>query len=187
MGRFKTKHKKETGRRYVRGAKLITAEEFKEQAQQRNENLDLPLGSIKMPRSLENRHTIFIGKSGSGKSQAIRAKVKGLAERNEKGIIYDYKGEYISEFYREGIDQIFNPLDARSLGWNIFNELETYPDVDATAASLIPPSIANTDPFWNDAARGVFSGCIHYLGIFAQNRKNIDRTFQGPFIKDKIF
>ncbi len=160
---FKNRSVKQSDKRYIRGAKIISPTEFVKIANKRKEKQDLPLGAIKMPVSLENRHTLIIGKPGSGKTQCLRPIIKRLYDRREKGIIYDKKGDYFSELFDPSRDFLFNPLDRRSLGWNLFNELTSYPDVDAVAASLIPPPIATTDPFWNDAARGVFSGILHYL------------------------
>jgi type IV secretory pathway TraG/TraD family ATPase VirD4 len=160
---FRRRAKKQSQKIYFRGAKLISPKQLEAEFRRRKERVDLPLGSIKMPVLLENRHTIIIGKPGSGKTQCTRAIVKRWYELGRKGIIYDNKGEYFAEFFNPETDLLFNPLDERSLGWNLFNELESYPDVDAVAASLIPPPIAATDPFWNDAARGVFSGILQYL------------------------
>jgi hypothetical protein len=141
---FKKKAVKQSSKRHLRGAKTITSAEFYNLSQERNDPLDLPLGTIKMPVSLENRHTMFIGKPGSGKSQSMRRIVKRLYERKEQVIQYDKKGEYFSEFYNPETDLLFNPLDQRSLGWNLFNELVNYPDMDAVAASLIPPAVFNS-------------------------------------------
>jgi type IV secretory pathway TraG/TraD family ATPase VirD4 len=167
---FRHRSKSQAEKKYVRGAKLISPEELTEQFKNNKEATDLPLGSIKMPKKLENRQTMLIGKSGSGKTQALRPILRRLIQRGEQGICYDNKGDYFSEFYNPETDLLFNPLDDRSLGWNIFNELVSYPDIDAVAASLIPPSKANHDPFWNDAARGVFSGILHHL--YQKNKKN---------------
>jgi type IV secretory pathway TraG/TraD family ATPase VirD4 len=167
---FRRRSKDQALKKYIRGARLVSPQELTKQFKKRKEATDLPLGSITMPRKLENRQTILIGKPGSGKTQALRPILRRLIQRGEKGICYDNKGDYISEFYNPEFDLLFNPLDDRSLGWNIFNELTSYPDIDAVAASLIPPSKANHDPFWNDAARGVFSGILHHL--YQKNQKN---------------
>lgn len=163
VGFFKKRSKKQSQESYIRGSKLISAQEYAEQAEIRQAVCDLPFGSIRMPISAEIKHTFLVGRPGTGKTVLASQVLDRLKARDGKGIVYDFKGEYLSKFYDPDKDLIFNPLDGRSLGWNLFNELETYMDVDAIAASLIPPSISNTDPFWNDAARGVFTGILHYL------------------------
>lgn len=167
---FSKKAKRQSSKRHLRGAKVISASEFLKRAEERKDPLDLPLGTIKMPVSLENRHTMIIGKPGTGKTQAMRPIIKRLYERKNQVIQYDNKGEYFSEFFNPKTDLLFNPLDQRSLGWNLFNELVSYPDVDAIAASLIPPSVSAENPFWTSAARGVFSGILHYL--YQNNQRN---------------
>jgi type IV secretory pathway TraG/TraD family ATPase VirD4 len=160
---FRRRARKQTDRKYIRGARLITASRFNKQIEQSGITTSIPLGSIRMPRDLENRTTLVIGKPGTGKSQCFKKILETIIERGGQGIVYDHKGEYLTEYYDPDRDLIFNPLDSRSLGWNVFNDLSTYMDVDAQAASLIPQSIAANDPFWNDAARGVYSGCLHFL------------------------
>ena len=160
---FRRRARKQIDRRYIRGARLITASRFNEQIEQSGISTSIPLGSIRMPRDLENRTTLVIGKPGTGKSQSFRKILETIIDRGGQGIVYDHKGEYLTEYYDPDRDLIFNPLDSRSLGWNVFNDLSTYMDVDAQAASLIPQSIAANDPFWNDAARGVYSGCLYFL------------------------
>lgn len=167
---IRRRSKSQSGKKYIRGAKLITVEQLKEEFKKNNEQTNLPLGEIQMPSNLENRHTLIIGKPGTGKTQCMRPMLKKWYELGRKGIVYDNKGEYFSEFFDPEKDMLFNPLDQRSLGWNLFNELISYPDVDGLAASLIPPTISNTDPFWNPAARGVFSGILHYL--YQNNLRN---------------
>ena len=160
---FRRRSKKQSSKKYVRGAMLITAEAFQKEIAEKSLQTRFPLGTIAMPVDLENRTTMIIGKPGTGKSQCFRQILKSIRRQNGQAIVYDHKGEYLTEFFDSKTDMIFNPLDQRSLGWNVFNELTTYMDVDALSASLIPASISQMDPFWNDAARGVFAGCLHHL------------------------
>jgi type IV secretory pathway TraG/TraD family ATPase VirD4 len=160
---FRRKARQQTGQKHLRGSRLISASEYKSLAKDRNDKLDLPFGSVNMPIAAEPRHTFLIGKPGSGKTVSISQVLEKLKARKNKAIVYDFKGDYLRKFYDPEIDLIFNPLDSRSLGWNIFNEVTTIMDVDAIASSLIPPSISQQDPFWHDAARGVLAGILHYL------------------------
>jgi type IV secretory pathway TraG/TraD family ATPase VirD4 len=100
---------------------------------------------------------------------ALSAIIERVRARGERGVLYDYKGDYTARFFRPGIDVLFNPLDTRCAGWNLFNDIETQMDVDALAASLIPRAY-HADPFWNDAARAVFTGLLHHL--YATGRRD---------------
>ena len=159
---FKRRSKKQSNRRYIRGSQIITREKYFKQLKKNSEGVDLPFGSVRMPISAETKQTFIIGKPGKGKTVLLSGVLERLKERQEKAIVYDFKGDYVSKFYDPEVDLIFNPLDFRSLGWRVMSELETHMDIDAVAASLIPPA-SNTNAYWNDAARDVFAGILHYL------------------------
>ncbi len=162
------KRAKEQGRdKYVRGALLITPEELTRKMKSRKmgpdgDKPDLPVGPVNLPKDAEVKHLLFIGAPGTGKTNQASQMIETLIKREEKMIVYDFKGDYLAKFYDPKRDIIFNPLDKRCLGWNLFNELTAYMDIDATAYSLISQSYMQ-DPFWNDAARDVFSGILHHL------------------------
>ena len=160
--KFSQRAKEQANDRYIRGSRLTNAEDISESIKKDGEKADLPIGNISMPISAEPKHCFLIGRPGVGKTVAMSQIIDRLKERHAKGIIYDFKGDYLSRFYDPETDIIFNPLDQRCLGWTLFNEIHTFMDVDACAHSLIPPALQN-DPFWNDGARDVFSGILHYL------------------------
>jgi type IV conjugative transfer system coupling protein TraD len=147
-------------KKYVRGAKFITPPELNRQA--RKLTTYLPIGEIQLPVSAEAKHCFVVGRPGVGKTVFISQIIEKLKQRKDRGVIYDFKADYLSKFYDPASDIIFNPLDSRCQGWNIFNEVSTVMDIDAIAHSLIPQAYSQ-EPFWNDAARDVFSGILHYL------------------------
>jgi type IV secretory pathway TraG/TraD family ATPase VirD4 len=159
----------QTSEKYIRGARLTSIEDLYREMRRHKEVVDLPMGSVEMPVSLENRHTFIVGKPGTGKTTFFDPIIIRLYERKEKGIILDTKGDYIPKHYREETDIIFNPLDIRGAGWNFFNEMEIYPDVNVNANSLIPDPKEEKSRFWNDGARAVFAGISHHL--WQQNRR----------------
>jgi len=160
---FHDKAKYQSDRRHIRGSRLSTIQEFNYEVKKRKDEPGLHIGSVRMPKSLEPRHTFIIGGPGAGKTNCAAQIIEDLKKRNEQAIIYDFKGDYLRRFYDEEKDIIFNPLDARSVGWNLFNEIETPMDIDAMATSLIPHSISQMDTFFPDAARDVFAGILYYL------------------------
>jgi len=163
LRRFKRRARAQSGKKYLRGSRLITAARYNRRVRKKKIAVDLPFGTVKMPRAEEVKHTFVIGRPGSGKTQLLIPILKRLKERGERAIVYDYKGDYVARFYDPAADLIFNPLDRRSVGWSLFNEVATPMDIEAVGASLIPPAPARSDPFWSDAARGVFCGILHYL------------------------
>ena len=84
------------------------------------------MSSIKLPKSITRQHVGFIGTIGAGKTQGMMQLFENLGDA--KKIIVDIKGDYISMLQKD-IDLIFCPLDKRTLGWNIFNDIKTYQDI----------------------------------------------------------
>ncbi len=162
IGIFKFRAVKQRKRKYERGASLITEREVMKQIKKDKEKAALPLGEVRLPVSAEPKHAFIVGRPGVGKTVFLSQVLERLKERGERGIVYDFKGDYVSRFYNPDTDILFNPLDRRCLGWSIFNEITTAMDIDAIAHSLIPQALMG-DPFWNDAARDVFAGILHYL------------------------
>jgi len=147
--------------KHLRGARLVEPEKLA--LSLRKEESSLNIGGLPIPIECEIRHWFVVGRPGVGKTVLLRSVVEQLRERGEKAIVYDTKGDYLSCFYNPDTDIIFNPLDERCIGWSLFNEIKTGIDIEAISHSLIPPAVAIQDPFWNDAARSVFAGILHYL------------------------
>lgn len=161
---------------YVRGAKLLTVQQYNSIAKKRKETLDLPFGSVKMPASCEEKNTLIVGKPGSGKTTLLTGIFSRLRERKERLIIYDFKGDFVEKFYSpDQGDIIFNPFDRRAVDWRILSaEIFSLLDIDAVAASLIPDLTDTTaDPFWSDGARDVVASILFYL-LFRNFRRNSD-------------
>lgn len=121
----------------------------------------------------EQAHTLIMGTTGSGKTRIIQDLVKQFNNNNEKAVIIDIKGDYISHFYnKDRGDIILNPLDKRGANWSFFEETDELRGFDTIARTLMPDT--RGDPFWINAARTVFSelatiskGIIPTAGAFA--------------------
>lgn len=163
IAKYKKRSTEQSAKKYVRGAKKMDVEEYLATAKEKKDKLDLPFGEIKMPVAAETEHCFIIGRPSTGKTNLCCQLLERIKERGDRAVVYDFKSDYLTKFYDPKEDLIFNPLDSRSLGWNLFNEIETFMDVDAITSSLIPPSISSSDPFWNDAARDVLAGIMHFL------------------------
>ncbi len=114
---------------------------------------------LKIPREIETRHFLMIGKSGSGKSTLISQIVASIRKNGGRGIVHDPHCEYLTRFYDEKTDSIFNPLDVRSRGWTIFNDIKTEMDFSLIASILIPET-KHGDAIWVQGARSLFEGIL---------------------------
>jgi type IV conjugative transfer system coupling protein TraD len=160
---FEKKGVEELTDEFKRGAELKTPEEINEKIKQSGEKISIPIGPVSMPVSAEVMHSFVIGGPGSGKTTFFNQLIETLHKRGEKRvIIYAFKGDSVEKFYDSETDIFFNPIDSRSVRWTVSNEILAITDIDAIAASLIPPAM-QAEPFWNDGARDVFSGLLHYL------------------------
>ncbi len=159
---FKRRAQKQGRTLHLRGAKLQTPDDLNRQMKRNREKRDFQIGEVFFPRSIEVKHALVLGRPGAGKTVLLSQYLEKLIDRGEKGVIYDFKGDYVERFYRPERDLIFNPVDERCIAWNIFNEIKTFTDVDAVAHSLIP-SAHLSDPFWNDGARDIFAGLLYSL------------------------
>ncbi|WP_447974618.1 type IV secretion system DNA-binding domain-containing protein [Nitrospira sp. Kam-Ns4a] len=146
-------------RTYLRGSRIDVAPTLPAYC---SPTQGLTLGSVWLSRRDEIRHVLTIGRPGVGKTVLFHAALEQLLVRHEdaKLLIYDFKGDYFSRFARPG-DLLFNPMDARSVSRNIFDDLEDVMDIDAVCQSLIPES-RDEEKFWVDSARAVLSGILHY-------------------------
>lgn len=142
---------------FLRGGQIADADELARQLKQERKASDLSIAKIPLLVDSETSHILITGSPGSGKSLAIRDLLDVIRKRGDRAIVYSTAGEFIENYYRDGRDVILNPLDERCPAWHIWAEGHTPPDFDNIAASLIPESQGNQDPFWNMAARTLFS------------------------------
>lgn len=112
----------------------------------------IEIGSVALPNYLENLSFGFFGSPGSGKSQAILQILNILRQRNDwRVMILDRNGELMEKLWREG-DIIFNPKDARSVGWSHRSEGAEFSTI---AAGLIPDD--PKEKFFSDAAKNLIT------------------------------
>ncbi|MEO0282253.1 MAG: type IV secretion system DNA-binding domain-containing protein [candidate division WOR-3 bacterium] len=168
MKYFSQRTEKEIENKYIAGAKLIESKELNKEIKKDKEPISIIIGDVNFPISSEVKHTLIVGRPGVGKTVCLTQILQNLKNRNSKGVVYDFKGDYLAKFFNPEKDIIFNPLDSRGIKWSIFSEIKTPMDIQAIASSLIPDPIGQ-DPFWIQAGRNVFTGILHYC--YQQNKK----------------
>lgn len=193
----------------LRGMELMPIKKFNAKLQSNAEKEyakkpipNLRIGDTLIPREMETSHLLVLGATRTGKGVLLNQLIRQINERkithgtNEKIIHYDLKGEFVSKHYEPGRDIIFYPYDKRSIGWNVFNEIETYPDFDTVAKSLYT-STDTRDEYWYNCARDVFRMGLVYLKrrgltnnrelwrFFSQNLDNLKKCLEALPLEER--
>lgn len=156
---------------FLRGAKITPLKILnKKLAKEASKNLlsCLTIGNTILPYDMESKHILILGTSGSGKGVLLNQLTAQLTARKvkyrtqERCIFYDLKGEFVAKQYNSKVDHIFCPFDTRSLGWNLFNEIEIPPDYDVIAKSLFLSPDSKSE-YWYNCAKDVFRTGLVYL------------------------
>ncbi|EGR5852574.1 type IV secretion system DNA-binding domain-containing protein [Vibrio parahaemolyticus] len=151
--------------KYIRGAKLVSAEKLKGEIVEKHGVSDLTLGDFPIPTGFSKKHTLISGTTGAGKSTALTHLLKAIRARRDRAVVYDKKGEFVEMFYRDGVDHILNPADSRSHQWTPWEEMESPFDADWISETLLPSSNSNSgsEKFFTSAARAVVSAALQNL------------------------
>ncbi len=121
-----------------------------------------------VPYWMENRHFLFGGTTGTGKTRLFLQIGAHARRRGDKAFIVDHGGEQISRFYRPG-DLIMNPFDVRFCGHSPYNELQFPWDADNIARYMIPDGIGSSAA-WNAYAQTVAAALLRRCQEEGQTR-----------------
>ncbi len=119
---------------------------------------------------------LCIGGTGSGKTNAIRLlmhQLKRGMKPQDVMIVFDTKGDFYRDFFRSGTDCVLAAEESgwqNCMNWNIFQELATDGTVEQQnmtaremARSLFHPYESAQQPFFTNAARGIFTGYLQTM------------------------
>ncbi|KPA11605.1 conjugal transfer protein TraD [Candidatus Magnetomorum sp. HK-1] len=166
-------------KRYLSGANLTSSKKFKKIVRKKKDKVSIPCGKIKIPERVESKHCLMMGVTDSARSTFICQLINHLKKRNDKIIVYDSGGQYLSRFYNPETDFIFNPVDKRTIGWSLINEIDSKQDHDAITSCLLSDI---KSPEMKEIAKsvysGIFSSCIHNKKI---KNSDIYKLVSGDF------
>lgn len=128
----------------------------------RQQASDIKIDHLPIKKDSEIQNFAMHGTVGSGKSTLMRKFLDQCRQRGDMVIIYDKGCTFVEEYYQEGRDIILNPLDTRCANWDMWEECQTLPDLEAAATTLIPMG-SSEDPFWQGSARTIFAEGAHRL------------------------
>ena len=148
----------------IRGASKCGPETLKQIIENKKKPSEFKIGDIPYVKGSELQHTLITGSVGTGKTVLMSSLISQARSKNHRMIIYDKMGVYTERFFRPGKDILLNPLDARSVSWNVWAEVRSSSCYDTIAESLIAVPTSGQDPFWAMAARVLFSVVARKLG-----------------------
>ncbi|WP_131783886.1 type IV conjugative transfer system coupling protein TraD [Legionella gresilensis] len=168
---FIRRGKAQRANQFIRGSRIDTVENVTQQILEKKENSDITIDGFPLKAHSEVQHLLVHGTVGTGKSQLIMKIMDVLRKRGDRVIVYDKGCAFIPHYFDAHQDVILNPFDARCPNWDMWCEAPRDCDFENMAESLIPMH-GDSDPFWVNAARTVFSSAA------AKMRKDNDRSIE---------
>jgi len=118
--------------------------------------------------SLRDMHTLVIGASNMGKTFAIRNMLRQtITNPNSRHIIFDPKGEFCQQFYREGTDYVISLFDVPGIRgnvkWKLLKDaaIDNHPEtaIDEIAKAICKEAVEKnkTNPFFPQAAESLIA------------------------------
>ncbi len=162
---LKHRGKQQTQDKRLKGDYLASPRAVKKAIQKNNAISDFYLSPhrIPIPTFSLKQHFLIHGTTGTGKSQVIRELLDHIRACGDKAFIYD-KGCVLTEYYYDPKrDSLQNPLDDRTVTWDLWQECRDLAELESFAAAQIPRTSGAHDPFWVDAARTIFSQAANQM------------------------
>lgn len=117
------------------------------------------LAGFVLPVKAEVRGALLLGASGTGKSVAIVALMRTIQARGDRMIVADPDGAAMSKYWKAG-DSILNPLDGRSVRWDLLAEIRVPSDFKHLAQSILPFTGDARIDEWRTHSQEIFAACL---------------------------
>lgn len=153
---FIRKGRHQSNHQFIRGSKTKTKDEVKRHIIKNKTNSDITIDGFPLIKNSEVQHFLVHGTVGTGKSQLIMKIMDCVRARGDRVIVYDKGCAFIPHYFRDDTDIVLNPFDSRCKNWDLWLEAPRDSDFENMAESLIPMH-GESDPFWVNAARTVFT------------------------------
>ncbi|MBX2925150.1 MAG: type IV secretion system DNA-binding domain-containing protein [Melioribacteraceae bacterium] len=153
--------------------------------------------TLPLDDTLFSKHLLFLGNIGTGKTNAISqvvSQIKNQLTENDLMIVFDTKGDFYSQFFKDG-DIVISNNSAKFKGaneyWNIFSETT----IDNTLQSITENSLeiannlfadkikSSSSPFFPQAAKDVLATFLKVIATRytkdAQNNEELIGYFES--------
>lgn len=161
-------------KKHLRGTKLVSATTLIAKTKEVGKQ-QIHIAGVPMPTRVEAVHTLIGGATGTGKTTGFNEILLDIRRRGDRMIITDPDGGFLSRFYKPG-DVILNPYDARTQGWNFFNEVRNSYDFKSIMESVVPKSSSAEQEEWNGYGRLLLTETARKLAYMGSN--NVRELFR---------
>ena len=165
-------------------------------------------GGFDVPGEIAAANVLCVGALGAGKTRMHRELMRSLVptitpESDRRVLICDTKGDLVSELHEMGPSAevlIFNPLDKRSIAWDVATDAQTAVEVRDFVEALFPADDRGTGGFFVDAARLIVGGVIdsfnrihrrnwdlRRLVLVTRSRPRLERVLAGSNLVEQYF
>lgn len=145
---------------HQRGNTLVPWRQLVSLLKRKREASDLVLGKLPLVKHKETSHILITGTTGSGKTNAFHILLPQIRRRQNRAVVLDITGDYVSRYYDPRTDIILNPLDTRSKSWHPWIDCHLDSHYDVLAESFIQTKAGVRDPFWDNASRAVLKTAL---------------------------
>ncbi len=125
-------------------------------------------GRCHLPARVAYGHMAIVGATGSGKTLLQRLLMQSVLPRigtfnGQRALLYDAKQDIMGLL--SGMDlkcriELLNPLDARSVAWDMASDVTSPAAAWQAATLLIPKAKHDANPFFSNAARHLLYGVL---------------------------
>lgn len=148
-------------------------------------------GALRFDDALLGKHVLFLGGIGTGKTNAMMQLLHALrtsASDDDVFVVFDTKGDFMEEFYKEGDAVLSNQPGAQSGAavWNLFSDIQLSPpeergdEVFEVASTIFSEDLerASQNYFFAAGARDIFGATIEAMTRGGNSHTNADLRTQ---------
>jgi hypothetical protein len=121
----------------------------------------LVIGGVELARTRETEHIIVSGLPGAGKTVLLRAMIEQVADRNDRRVLHDPKGDLTAAYYDSDSTVLLGLWDERAHLWDIGADIDSPALAKEFAKAVCGAGAATGEgKFFVDQAAGVLAGIL---------------------------
>jgi len=151
--------KKRHQKHIERGGAIVDWQKLRALLKSKKQASDLKIDALPLVKNQETLHTLLVGSTGTGKTNALHKLLSQIQGKGQKALIVDLNGSFVKAYYNPSRDILLNPFDQRTALWSPWADLKETSHYDSFAKAMIPGSFS-TDTFWDKAASTILSEAL---------------------------